>query len=158
MMSSDWGVANLDELVIANEPDTVLIEFGINDAALASNMSVEKSEENLTNMINRILAAKAGTEIVLMTMNRPYGVHLTMRPEIDRYYEMYRAVAKERGLLLIDHDANWNALRVKDPGLFQTYVPDGIHPSPEGCRAVVTPALLEALGVPPRTASGTAPN
>lgn len=158
MMSSDWGVANLDELVIAKQPDTVLIEFGINDAALASKISLARSRENLTNMINRILAAKADTEIVLMTMNRPYGLHLKMRPEIDKYYEMYREVAKERGLLLIDHEANWNALLLKDPGLVHTYVPDGIHPSPEGCRAVITPALLAALGVPASTANESVPN
>jgi acyl-CoA thioesterase-1 len=59
--------------------------------------------------------------------------------------------------MLVDHDANWEALRGKDPRLFQKYVPDGIHPSPEGCREVITPALLAALGVPATTVAGAAP-
>ena len=152
--SSKWGVDELDVRVIVMKPDTVLIEFAINDAALGSGISVEQARENLTNMVDRILAAKAGTEVVLMTMNRPYDVNLGERPEIGKYYEMYREVAKERGLMLVDHEANWEALRAKDPARIQKYLPDGIHPSPEGCREVITPALLKALGVPATTVTG----
>jgi acetyl esterase/lipase len=147
-MWSKWGVDNLDGRVIAKKPDTVLIEFGINDAYLEYKTPVAAARANLETMIDRILAAKADTEIILMTMNPPVGVHLERRPAIAEYYEMYRSVAKERKLQLIDHAANWAPILANDRARFDRYVPDGIHPGPEGCREVITPALLKALGIP----------
>ena len=147
-MWSKWGVDNLDGRVLAKKPDTVLIEFGINDAFLQYKTPVADARANLETMIDRILAAKADTEIILMTMNPPVGVHLERRPAIAEYYEMYRSVAKERKLQLIDHAANWAPILANDRARFDRYVPDGIHPGPEGCREVITPALLKALGIP----------
>ena len=147
-MWSKWGVENLDGRVIAKKPDTVLIEFGINDAYLEYKTPVAGARAHLETMIDRILAAKADTEIILMTMNPPVGVHLERRPAIAEYYEMYRSVAKERDLQLVDHAANWAPVLVNDRKRFDRYVPDGIHPGPEGCREVITPALLKALGIP----------
>jgi lysophospholipase L1-like esterase len=158
-MWSKWGVDNLDARVIAKKPDTVLIEFAINDACLAHATSVAAARSNLTNMIDRILASKPDTEIVLMTMNPPVGVNLERRPKIKDYYQMYREVAQERKLLLVDHAANWEPILEKDKALFTRYVPDGIHPNREGCAKVITPALLKALGIrtePPAT-GGPAP-
>ncbi len=63
------------------------------------------------------------------------------------YYQMYREVAKERKLQLIDHYPQWEKILKQDPALFKKYVPDGIHPGPEGCEAVITPAIVEALGM-----------
>ena len=45
------------------KPDTLFIEFGINDAYLDYKTSVAKARANLENMIKRVLAAKADTEI-----------------------------------------------------------------------------------------------
>ncbi len=148
-MWSTWGVENLDARVIAKRPDTLLIEFGINDAYLPYKTSVAEARSNLNNMIDRVLAAKADTEIILMTMNPPIGGHLARRPAIKEYYEMYRQVATERKLKLIDHHANWEPILAKDRALFDKYVPDGIHPGEEGCEKVITPALLKTLGAPP---------
>ena len=146
-MWSTWGVENLDERVIAKKPDTVIIEFGINDAYLEYETSVEKARKNLEDMIDRILASNGGCEIILMTMNPPVDVHLARRPNIDGYYEMYRDVAAERGLLLIDLHVAWMGILESDRGLFDRYVPDGIHPGVEGCAKVIAPAVLEALGL-----------
>ena len=146
-MWSKWGVDNLDARVIAKKPDTVLIEFAINDAYLEYKTSVEQAKENLNNMIDRILKAKAETEIILMTMNPPIEVHLERRPNYKAYYEMYRTVAKEKKLRLIDHNALWEPIAANDLALFRKYVPDGIHPGPLGCENVITPELLKSLGV-----------
>lgn len=146
-MWSKWGVDNLDTHVIAKKPDTVFIEFGINDAYLDYKTSVDDARNNLMAMIDRILAAKPETDIILMTMNPPINVHLERRPKINDYYQMYRDVAKERKLQLIDHYANWEPILEKDKALFDQLVPDGIHPGPEGCRQVITPTILKALGV-----------
>jgi len=146
--SSDWGTANLDSRVLAWRPDTVLIEFAVNDARLDDTVSLARARGNLEAMIDRILSAGPGTEIILMTMNPPAGSSLLRRPRYRDYYEVYREVAGERGLPLIDHTRNWERILETDPGLFRRYVPDGIHPGPEGCAAVITPKILEALGIP----------
>ncbi len=158
-MWSKWGVDNLDARVIAKKPDAVLIEFAINDAYLDYRTSVAEARSNLTNMIDRILASKADTEIVLMTMNPPTGIHLERRPKIGDYYQMYRDVANARKLLLIDHAANWERILKKESDLFARYVPDGIHPGPDGCAQVITPAILQTLGIraEPPAAGDTVP-
>ena len=93
-----------------------------------------------------ILKANPQGEIILMTMTpgkgHPEG-HQSYRKDIEAQYEMYRAVAKARTLLLIDHSPNWKALQSKDEALFQKYVPDTIQATEEGCSKVVTPVISE---------------
>ncbi len=144
-MWSGWGVENLDARVIGLHPDAVFIEFAINDAYVPYKTSVEQARANLEQMIDRIGAADGTTEIILMTMNPPINEHLEIRPEIERYYQMYREVAAERGLLLIDHYPNWVKVLREDKGVFDQYVPDGIHPGPVGCERVITPGILAAI-------------
>ena len=151
-MWSTWGVENLETRVIAKKPDTLFIEFGINDAYLDYKTSVAKARANLENMIKRVLTAKADTEIILMTMNPPIANHLKARPEIKHYYEMYRQVAKEQGLKLVDHAVHWERVLEHNKNVFHRYVPDGIHPNAEGCGDITTSTLLNCLGVPPITA------
>jgi acyl-CoA thioesterase-1 len=144
---SGWGVDNLDTRVIEKKPDTVLIEFAINDAYLPYKTSVAQARSNLVNMIERIQKANAECEIILMVMNPPVGVHLERRPAIADYYQMYRDVAREREFLLVDHYPQWEKILNETPELFKKYVPDGIHPGAEGCSVVITPAIIEALGI-----------
>ena len=73
--------------------------------------------------------------------------HLERRQNIDAYYQMYRDVAKERRLLLVDPHPAWMRILEMDKALFDRYVPDGIHPGQEGCAEVIAPAVLEALGL-----------
>ena len=75
------------------------------------------------------------------------GVHLERRPGTEDYYQMYRDVATARKLLLVDHHPNWQKIFNADPVLFKTYVPDGIHPKAEGCKAVITPEIAKVLGI-----------
>ncbi|MEM7235843.1 MAG: GDSL-type esterase/lipase family protein, partial [Planctomycetota bacterium] len=148
-MWSRWGVENLVSRVIAKKPDTLLIEFGINDAYHPYKTTVTQARANLGNMIDRVLDAKADTEIVLMTMNPPIDNHLKVRGDIKRYYEMYRDVAKERGLKIVDHEPNWARVIEHNRNSFRDIVPDGIHPAADGCEILTTPTLLNAFGVPP---------
>lgn len=153
-MWSTWGVENLESRVIAKKPNTLFIEFGINDAYLDYKTSVAKARANLENMIKRVLAAKADTEIILMTMNPPIANRLKARPEIKHYYEMYRQLAKEQGLKLVDHAVHWERVLEQNKNVFHRYVPDGIHPNAEGSGDITTSTLLSCLGVPPVSAPG----
>lgn len=146
-MWSAWGVKNLEQRVIEKKPDTVLIEFSINDAYLPYKTSVPQARSNLVEMIDRIQKANASCEVILMVMNPPVGGHLEQRPKITEYNQMYRDVAKDRKLLLIDHYPNWKKILKADPDLFRKYMPDGIHPGAEGCKMVITPEVFKALGL-----------
>ena len=146
-MWSKWGVDNLDERVLAKKPDTVFIEFSINDAFLEYKTSVPQARANLINMIERIIAAYESCAIILLIMNPPIGVHLEARPAIEAYNQMYREVAAQRHLTLIDHYPNWQKMLQNEPALFSAYVPDGIHPNVAGCQVVITPAILRGLGM-----------
>ena len=146
-MWSKWGLDNLDARVIEKRPDTVLIEFTINDAYLPYKTTVAQARANLETMTDRIRAAVPECEIILMVMNPPTGVHLERRPDIASYNQMVRDVAKERSFTLIDHYPAWERILTSDPKTFSAHVPDGIHPGPEGCRAVITPGILAGLGL-----------
>ena len=146
-MWSKWGVDNLDERVIKKEPDAVFIEFAINDAFLEYKTSAEDCRKNLENMIDRIQKARPQCQVILMTMDPPIGVHRERRPKIDDYYAVYRTVAKERQLLLIDHQPNWQKILNEGEVGYKKLVPDGIHPSAAGCQAVITPQILRSLGM-----------
>ena len=149
--NSAEGVAQFASRVLAHHPDTVFIEFAMNDAFLYSDgtpqLSVPQARTNLLNMIDSIKAQNPAAEIILQTMNTvwnsPSGSNAsaTLRPNLVAYYGMYREVAAERGLLLIDHHPNWAALQQDDLATFQGYVPDGVHPVSQGIGKVVLPLL-----------------
>jgi lysophospholipase L1-like esterase len=147
---SQWGVGNLERLVLQKRPDAVFIEFGINDSVARFSCPVAKSQSNLEALIDRVLAQKPTCEIILMTATPgdryPEG-HFSYRKEIASYYAMYRDVAKARGCLLVDLYPAWLALARHDKTKYQAYVPDTVHPTEEGCRNMVTPAVLDVLGV-----------
>jgi lysophospholipase L1-like esterase len=147
---SEWGVKNLETKVLAKKPDTVFIEFSINDSVDRFKASVDMARNNLNNMIDRILKQNADCEIILMVMNpvNPAADRWAKsRSRLKKFNQMYRDVAKERNFLLIDHYPKWQKILDKNPALFSKYVPDGLHPGPEGCLNVVTPEIIKALGI-----------
>ncbi|MBT3380117.1 MAG: sulfatase-like hydrolase/transferase [Lentisphaerae bacterium] len=147
--NSAWGRKSFDERVIAKKPDTVFIEFAINDAVAGRKVSIQRARENLEDMVNRLLTARPNCEIILMTMNPAVGHHRNRRPDLAAYYQMYRDVANDRGFQLIDHHPVWKELLNEDPGRFLGYVPDGIHPVRAGTLRVITPAIVRSLGLKP---------
>lgn len=146
-MWSKWGIENIDSRVISQSPDTVFIEFSINDAYLEYKTSVEDAKKNLKSMIAKLLENNRETEIILMVMNPPTGIHLQKRPQIQKYEEMYRYVAHDLKLRLIDFSPSWQSLIHDQPNVWASFVPDGIHPNEHGCSEIVTPSLLRGLGI-----------
>jgi len=153
---SNSGVAKLDALVLAHHPNTVLIEFSINDAFTGYtpdvpdfNISLDQSKANLNAIIDRILAADPTTEIILQTMNPTIDINnhtaATQRPHLADYYQVYRDVAAARGLLLIDNYPHWVQLQTDNPAQFQTDLPEGLHPISPASLAITLPAVKAAL-------------
>lgn len=155
--ASKTGLANLQDKVLARNPDAVFIEFATNDAFTAykpgdpdRGISVDDAKANLNTMIDRILAQHPDGEIILQTMNPAWDApngngSASKRPKLAEYFQAYRDVAKQRGLLLIDHEPAWQRLQRDDREAFERYIPDGVHPNAEGYAAVVTPVITRAL-------------
>lgn len=150
-MSSDWGVTNLQTKVINQNPDTVFIEFSMNDAAETLNVSRAQALANLTTMRNSILAAHPNCEIILQIMNpadHQPGDTFNARVHLPLYQQDYRNFAAANGLLCIDHMPAFMALFDKGSPAYRMHVPDGIHPSSDGWALFMTPVLLQSLGLP----------
>ncbi|MFA6292963.1 MAG: SGNH/GDSL hydrolase family protein [Victivallales bacterium] len=144
---STWGLENLQERVLSKKPDAVFIEFSVNDAYLPYKMTPADCKANIDTMVARILKEYPDCEIILMVMNPMVDIHSECRPELEKFNDIYRATAKEKGFLLIDHYPAW--LKILETGRkeFDRLVPDGAHPSPEGCNRIVTPKILKEIGM-----------
>ena len=150
---SNWGVAKLQERVLSKNPDLVFVEFSVNDANTKHKISIEQSEANLNTMVKALREQNPQVDIVLMTMNtawdspdEPSGKKFaTDRPRLNEYYDVYRKYARERGLALVDHHSNWLKLHTEDEEKFKKWMPEGLHPIPEGSLAVTWPAIQALL-------------
>jgi lysophospholipase L1-like esterase len=147
------ALARLEELVLSEDPDSVFLEFAMNDSLEEFHISPQQLHDNLNTMIDRILADRPQCEIILMTMNPawtpPNDISgQSYRANLADYYQANRDVAAERGLLLIDHYPNWIELRDSNPALFKQYIPDGTHPSSQALMQIVTPQIVVALTIP----------
>jgi lysophospholipase L1-like esterase len=142
--SQTGGINKLADIKGQN-PDTVFMEFSMNDAYTPYAISQAQSETNHNFIINDLLAFNPDMEIIVQTMNNPEAGHLTIRPDIAAYYQVARNVATAQGLLLIDHYPNWLDLYNTAPATWSTYVPDNIHPISTGYDNILMPELQQAL-------------
>ncbi len=147
---SQWGLDHLEERVIAHRPDLVFIEFSVNDSVTRFKCPPEQGRANLEAMIERTRAILPHCEFVLLTTSpadqHPEG-HPSHRSQIEEHHQNYRDVAAARGFPLVDIHPLWLALKTSDPHLYASLLPDGIHPTPEGDKTVVAPAILRSLGI-----------
>lgn len=149
---SRWGLANLSNRVLRQRPDTVFIEFAINDALEESHLGVRESMANLTAMITRVRQNLPDCDLVVMIMNPPTGSALGKRPNIAEYQNGYRIVAKKLSCRLINFSPLWKEIIHRHPNRWKSYAPDGIHPNKQAAREVILPYLLEKLGQEPTAA------
>lgn len=131
--------------VVGVKADAVFIEYSINDAKDAQ-MSTDAARDTFERTIDGIRKGLPECEIFPMTMNCCEGGAAERRPTLQEFYQVYRDVAKEKGLPCIDHYANWVRIWEEDPDLYSRYIPDGCHPGGEGCRTVIVPEILRAIG------------
>ena len=143
--NSRWGLENLDALVVSNRPDAVFLEFSMNDSVDRFHLDLEESERNTRLIIGRIRQALPKCEVILMTMNPYSGEPAGKRAGLPAYYEIYRKLAGELRLPLIDNFPIWQKTLVEDPSAYAKMVPDGTHPNDVGIRSVLLPNILKAI-------------
>ena len=154
--NSATGLANVQDKVVSKNPDAVLVEFSMNDAADSLNsgktpaQALADAESNLKAIIAAIKTAHPNCEIILETMD-PYvrvsGSSLSNRTGLDDHVAMYRRVAAENGYLLVDNWTKWQEVLAKGEAEYLKLVPDGVHPNALGSRTVTLPNVLMTLGV-----------
>jgi lysophospholipase L1-like esterase len=138
--ASPWGEAALDGLLEAR-PHAVIVEFAVNDAALHRGVALAESERIHRRLLARLL--EAGAAPILATMSDARGLERWKRPGLAAYLALYRRLAAETGAGLIDTAPAWATL---DDAASTRFMPDGLHPTPDGVAAVSLPLMTEALG------------
>jgi lysophospholipase L1-like esterase len=159
--------------VLANRPDVVIIQFGINDAAVdlwktppatESRVSLDGYEKNLRSFVAQL--REIGAKVIFMTPNQvrwsPHTLEMYGRPPYDpedpqgftrileKYAERMREVAKDLQVPLVDIYALYDAEDLKQAPC-RDLLPDGMHPSEKGHALVaekILPVLQSALGHP----------
>jgi|GEM_PF-3305476 len=163
--NSATGLAQVQTKVVAKNPDAVLIEFSMNDAAdnlnkgKTAEQALADAESNLKAIIAAILAGNPDCEIILETMNDYVAVPgsgLSNRTGLADHAAMYRRVAAENGYLLIDHWPKWQEVLAKGEEYYISLVPDGVHPNAQGSTLVTLPNLLRTLGITDKWVEETA--
>jgi len=139
--TSAWGLTVITEVIDA-DPDVVLIEFSVNDAAWFKGFSLQRSRENTTKIVQAILKAKPQTKIFLMTMSPSFGLHGWIRWNVDAYFDLYEPLARKLGVGYIDNRPNWKRL-TKDE--LRNGIPDGAHPSPDLATRLLVPTISRAV-------------
>jgi len=138
---SAWALERVD-LVAAQRPHLVLVEFAINDADLLDGVSLARSRTRHDALLDALAREIPDARIMLMTTSPVQGiVRRLQRPRLPAYYAMYRALADARGTALADLAPRWRAAAGELPRH-----PDGLHPAPEAARAVIVPALAGLIG------------
>ena len=151
--NSQTGGINQLASIKAENPDTVFMEFSMNDAYNAPwGVSLAQATANHNFIICDLRAFNPNIEIIIQTMNNPIGSgHTVPRGglrNLEAYYQVARDVATYQGLLLVDHYPNWWKLYVSNQALWNAYVPDGIHPTTTGYANILMPELQQALELP----------
>jgi lysophospholipase L1-like esterase/endonuclease/exonuclease/phosphatase family metal-dependent hydrolase len=151
---TDQAIERLDD-VIGMRPRFVTIMYGTNDSAIDSGkvknrVALPHYREHLIQMITRLRAAHI--EPILMTApsiatpNPDHGIAADPNKQLAIYVDACRDVAREQGVMLIDHFAHWTApLHQRTP--LSPWTTDGCHPNPTGHEQIAETMLPNFLSL-----------
>ncbi|SPH24272.1 Arylesterase [Defluviimonas aquaemixtae] len=138
--NSAWGLSSLREHFRQARPDIVVVAFAGNDASLWRGFPVFVSRSYHSKII--ALSQHHGAQVILATMNPALGREAWERPGQRAYRNIYRDLADELGLSVVDATAAWLAL---DEETRAAWLPDHLHPTEEAMRHIAVPAFAELL-------------
>ncbi|MFV0338743.1 MAG: hypothetical protein ACK5LK_10950, partial [Chthoniobacterales bacterium] len=76
------------------------------------------------------------------TAPKKYG---SDRPELEKYYTVYRSYAQKNNLPLVDNYPVWLAMQQQEPERYKKAVSDGIHPHSGPSRGVTGAAVTDLM-------------
>ncbi len=134
----------LDTAVRAHKPDIVVVQFGINDSWVDSDLAEDASRipladyrRNLTAIVGTL--KKDGARVILMTPNKIGGKHEDWRvARLGGYAEAVRSVASEQEAELVDVWGAYEAFEGAVAGKRTELMLDGSHPNDRGHELVAT--------------------
>ena len=138
--NSAWGLAALSEHLAQNEPDLVVVAFAGNDASLWRGYPLLVSRYYHARIVE--LSRRHGAQVVLATMNPAWESEALERPGQLSYRDMYRRLAAEFSLPLIDTTPSWLEL---DTATRTDWVPDNLHPGDQAMLHLTVPQFEKAL-------------
>ncbi len=137
-------LARVEKDVVAEKPDYVVLEVGINDVwcrfSRGEEVTPEAFRANYEKLVDTISAA--GAKLYLI---QPYALKMgdkqRFRPFLNRFNDIIREIAKEKDLPLIPVDEIFMGVTQDiDPAQFST---DGVHPTHRGCRYIADLLIKE---------------
>lgn len=151
------GLARIKRDVIDRRPTVVTLLFGMNDGHYQDfDPALLKTYEDGLSAIIRELKNHANARIYVMTptvydgtRHTPWSKTDRYNDVLDRYSEAAKQVAVREGLPVIDlHAVTTAALsQAKQADSAYTFLPDGVHPEPDG-QLVMAAEILRAWGAP----------
>jgi lysophospholipase L1-like esterase len=122
--TSSEGVERLSSELRLYNPDLVLLLEGIVDVN-NDNPRFPLVRANLNEMMRRVL--RSGKQVIIATYPplNPEGFRIQGIENIPRLNNVIRQEAKELGVLIADHEDDWN-------GNMSGQGPDGLHPNEDG--------------------------
>ncbi len=110
------GLARIDALLDRNKPELVVVELGGNDGLRG--LTLEQMQQNLTDIIQHIDAAKAGTLLAEIYLPPNYGAAYT-----QQFREVFHELAGEESVTLLPFLLSEVAANAE----YMQY--DGVHPN-----------------------------
>lgn len=132
-----WGLDHVGPAVQA-KPDILIVEFAINDALFDKGTSPAEAERLTRLLISTAKRESPSTRIYLLITNDAQGQQAEKRPELKAHYESYRKLSLEQGVGLIDTESLWHVLGNRA-------LRDDLHPTNEGYKKILAPAVVAAL-------------
>lgn len=139
--ASDWAVGQLGR-VNSLDPDLILVEFAVNDAALDKGLPLARARRNHEAILAGLAGEGGRRQIVLMTTNPVFGVRRLARPLLPSYYGLYAELAEDHNQAFLNLLPRWRAI---DGARRRTQ--DGLHPDPAVAASVIVPGVLSILGL-----------
>ena len=137
-------LARAEEDVVAEKPDVVFLQVGVNDVwcrfSSGKVIPPETFRANYTAIVEKIAATGAKIYCILpFVLNM--GDKQRFRPYLDAFNAIIREIAAEHKLPVIPLDEIFTGLTQDiDPAQFTT---DGVHPTHRGCRYIADLVIKE---------------
>jgi lysophospholipase L1-like esterase len=148
-------LAQIEYRVIRFDPDIFSLMIGMNDAHLNRNITLDEFRRNTCSIVGRVRESTSA-QIILQTTCAVVPALAPERPRFPEYMDVVREVALELDTALVDHHAEWEKIRTKDPTRYESWMANPIHPNALG-HWVFAEKLMNYFGfgplencVPPR--------
>jgi lysophospholipase L1-like esterase len=125
------GLYRLDRDVLANQPDLVTINFGVNDAF--SGISPERFAGNLQMMVQKIQEGGCGRVVLLSSEVIPEPM---AERQVLPYWEAMRRVAGDNNVVYADVNGYWQKLIDGGRNQWEMIIPGDMHPNEEGQKVI----------------------